>query len=95
MLYLCIRFQLKLFHGCLILASKDQLILTPLTFSESNYSLPAHNLRKSKFRISMRAPLLWNNFLSKSAKSLETMSLFKSKVKNNLLVLENEAKYFQ
>ena len=67
----------------------------PTNFSESNYSLPTHNLRKSKFRISIRGPLLWNNFLTKSERSLETMSLFKSKVKNKLLMLENEAKCFQ
>ena len=63
-------------------------------FSKSNYSLPAHNLKKSKFRISIRGPLLWNNFLAKAEKSLEIKSLFKNKVKNTLLVLENEAKYF-
>ena len=49
----------------------------PTNVSESNYSLPAHNLRKSKFRISIRQLL---------EKSLETMSLFKSKVENKLLV---------
>ena len=59
-------------------------------FSESNYSLPAHNLRKSKFRISIRGPHL----LTKSEKALETISLCKSKVKSKLLVLQNEAKYF-
>ena len=66
----------------------------PTIFSEYNYSLPADNLRKSKFRISIRGSLLWNNFLTKSEESLQTMPLFKSKVKNKLLVLENEAKIF-
>ena len=65
----------------------------PTNFSESNYSLPARNVRESKFRISIRGPLLWNNFLTKSKKYLETMFLFKSKVKNKLLVLENGIKY--
>ena len=67
----------------------------PTNFSECSYSLPTHNLRKSKFRISIRGPLLWNNFLTKTEKSIEKMFLFKSKLKNNLLVLENKAKYFQ
>ena len=45
MLCLCTIFQLKLFSQCFIHASKDHLILTT-NFSESNYSLPAHSLRK-------------------------------------------------
>ena len=60
-------------------------------FSESNYSLPAHNLKK--IRVLIRG--LWNNFLARTEKSLETMSLFKSKVKYKVLALEKEAKYFQ
>ena len=66
----------------------------PTYFSESDYSLPAHNLRKSKFRLSIREQLLWNNFLTKTEKSLEIKSLFKSKFKNKLLMLEKEVKYF-
>ena len=38
---------------------------SPTNFSESNYSLSAHNLKKSKFRITIRGPLLWNNSLTK------------------------------
>ena len=49
-------------------------------FSESNYPLPTSNLRKSKFRISIRGSLLWSNFLTKTKNSLETMPLFNSKV---------------
>ena len=30
----------------------------PTNLSESNYLLPAHNLKKSKFKISIRGPLL-------------------------------------
>ena len=67
----------------------------PTNFSECSYSLPTHNLRKIKFTTSIRGLLLWNNFLTKTEKSIEKMSLFKSKVKNKLLVLENKAKYFQ
>ena len=67
----------------------------PTNFSECSYSLPTHNLRKSKFRTSIRGPLLSNNFLTKTEKSIEKLSLFKSKVKNKLLVLENKAKYFE
>ena len=38
---------------------------SPTNFSESNYSLSVHNLKKSKFRITIRGPLLWNNSLTK------------------------------
>ena len=37
----------------------------PTSFSESSYSLPARNLKKNKFTISIRGPLLWNSFLTK------------------------------
>ena len=66
----------------------------PTNFSESNFSLTPQNVKKSKFRISIRGPLISNNFLTKTEKSFETMFLFKSKVKNKLLALENEEKYF-
>ena len=66
----------------------------PTSFSASYYLLLAHNLEKSKFRISIRVALLRNNFLGRTEKFSETMSLFYSKVKNKLLVIENEAKYF-
>ena len=49
----------------------------------------------SKFIISERGPLLCNNFLTRAEESLETMSLLKIKIKNKLLALENETKYFQ
>ena len=48
----------------------------PTSFSASNYSLLAHNLEKSKFRISKRVALLRNNFLTRTEKSSETVSLF-------------------
>ena len=76
---------------------KSHILFTRKNFIFSNFTWrkAAHNLRKSKFRISIRGLLLQNNFLTKSGKSLQIMSLFKSKVKNKLLVLENEAKYFE
>ena len=53
-------------------------------FSESNYSLPVRNVRESKFRISIRRPLFWSNFLTKSEKSSETTFLFRFYLDSNL-----------
>ena len=38
---------------------------------------------------------MWNNFLSEYEKQIESSTLFKSKVKLELLGFENEITYFQ
>ena len=66
----------------------------PTRFSSVNYSKPKTRLRKSRFRISIRGPATCNNFVTNTKKELESSSLFKSKVKTNLLVFENEVTFF-
>ena len=60
----------------------------PTRFSIVNYSKPKTRLRKSRFRISIRGPTIWNNFVTNTEKELESSSLFKSKVKTKLLTLK-------
>ena len=66
----------------------------PTTFSELNYIKPRSQLSSSIYRISVRGPALWNEFLTDSEKEIENLSLFKSKVKSELLSNENEVIFF-
>ena len=66
----------------------------PTNFSELNYIKPTSQLRRSKYRISVRGPALWKEFLTGSEKEIENLLLFKSKVKSKLLSYENEIIFF-
>ena len=61
-------------------------------FSPFNYKIPKTTLSKSKLRISFRRPSIWNNFLQNSEKEIDSLLLFKSKLK--LLSFSNEITYF-
>ena len=62
----------------------------PTNFSNLNYIKPTSQLSRSKYRISIRGPALWNEFLTKNEKEIGNLLLFKSKVKSKLLSYENE-----
>ena len=66
----------------------------PTNFSKLNYIKPTSQLSRSKYRISVKDPALWNEFLTNSEKEIENLSLFKSKVKSKLLSYENEVIFF-
>ena len=66
----------------------------PTRLSSVNYSKLKTSLRKSRFRISVRGPAIWNNFVANTEKELESSFLFKSKVKTKLLDFENEVTFF-
>ena len=66
----------------------------PTRFSSVNYSKPKTRLRKSRCRISIGGPAIWNNFVANTEEELESSSLFKSKVKTKLLEFENEVTFF-
>ena len=62
----------------------------PTNSSKLNYIIPKSKLSRSKYRIFVRGPALWNEFLTDSEKEIENLSLFKSKLKSKLLSYENE-----
>ena len=66
----------------------------PTRFSQINYAKPTHKLNRCKYRISIRGPYIWNEFLSNTEKEIELTSSFKSTIKNKLLSLNNEISYF-
>ena len=66
----------------------------PTNFSQFTYKIPKTALSKSKFRISIGGSSIWNNFLLNSEKEIESLRLFKSKLKLKLLSFRNEITYF-
>ena len=66
----------------------------PTGFARSNFLKPKIVLAQSKYRISIRGPTLWNELLSTSEKELSNKLLFKSKIKEKVIKLEHEKKYF-
>ena len=73
----------------------------PTNFSKLNYIKLTSQLSRSKYRISVRGPALWNEFLTDSEKEIENISLlkvkmllFKSKVIFKLFSYENELIFF-
>ena len=57
----------------------------PTNFSLINFSVPRTFLKTTRFAISARGLLLWNNCLSKEEKEIDNFLLFKkmAKEKNN------------
>ena len=66
----------------------------PTRFSNINYTKPKLKLKKSRFRISIRGPTIWYDFVGTEEKELESTLLFKTKVKAKLHKLENEINFF-
>ena len=67
----------------------------PINFSKLNYIKQTFQLSRSKYKITVRGPSLWNQFLTDSEKEIDNLSLFKSKVKLKLLSFENEVIFFE
>ena len=64
-------------------------------FSSVYYSKLKTRPRKSRSRISIRGPTIWNSFVANTEKELESRSLFKSKVKKTkILDFQNELNFF-
>ena len=80
---LCARFQLKLLPRRSINASKD-LSLNQLIFQ----NVITRYLPKTRKTVNFeRGTFLYSNFLTRTEKSIETMSLFKIKIKNTKLTI--------
>ena len=62
--------------------------------STLNFSKPRLKLTKTKYRISIRGPAMWNDFVEVCLKSIEKTPFFKVKMKSKLLNFHNEVGYF-
>ena len=63
-------------------------------FSKNCFSLIAISLKSTKYCISFRGLKIWNNFLTKEEKELQSFSIFKKVVHSKLLKGEHELEYF-
>ena len=68
--------------------------LYPTNFSKLYYIKLKSQLSRSKYRISIRGPALWNEFSTDSEKEIKNLLLFKGKLKSKLLSYENEVIFF-
>ena len=66
----------------------------PTKFSENCFSLKAISLKPTNYCISFRGPKIWNNFLTKEEKELQSFSIFKKVIHSKLLEDEHELEYF-
>ena len=66
----------------------------PTNFSAHNLLVPALKLKKSRYRVSIRDPLLWNNILTAAEKTQESLPKFWTTIKEKLLSMTNEINYF-
>ena len=65
----------------------------PTKFSKICFSLKAF-LKTTKYAISYRGPKIWNDFLTKSEKELQSLSVLKETIHSKLLENEHEFDFF-
>ena len=66
----------------------------PTNFARTNYSIPTFKLNKSKYRIPIRGPTLFEKYSKQYRKKQQKTYIFKTLMKIKLLVLQNEVTYF-
>ena len=66
----------------------------PTQLSETNFKYKKYSLTSTKRSVSVRGPKIWNEFLNKEEKEIQSHSLLLRKIKTKLLESDNERKYF-
>ena len=67
----------------------------PTQFSETNFKYKKYSVTSTKHSISVRGPKIWNKFLTKEEKEIQSHSIFLRKIKTKLLESNNERKFFK
>ena len=67
----------------------------PTHFSETNFKYKKYSLTSTKHSISVRGPKIWNEFLTKEEKEIQSRSISLRKIKTKLLESDSERKYFE
>ena len=62
--------------------------------NSGNYTIPKLTMKLTNFGISRRGPILWNTVLDATLKEIESLPLFKAKVKEMLLSGDKELSLF-
>ena len=66
----------------------------PTQFSETNCKYKKYSLTSTKHSISVGGAKIWNEFLTKEEKEIQSHSIFLRKIRTKLLESDNERKYF-
>ena len=66
----------------------------PTQFSETNFKYKKYSLNSAKHSISVRGPKIWNEFLTKEEKEIQSRSIFLKKIKTKLFESDNERNCF-
>ena len=66
----------------------------PTNFSAHNFLVPTLKLKKSRYWVSIRGPLLWNDILTAAEKTQESLPKFRITIKEKLFSMTNEINYF-
>ena len=66
----------------------------PTKFSKNNFSLESFFLNGSKFCISFRGPIVWNDFLTNEEKEITSYAIFSRAIKSKLIESDEELKCF-
>ena len=66
----------------------------PTKYAKNNFVKPKPKLKISNFSVSIRGPALWNDFLNSNTKSLTSLHMFQSAIKNQIYNYENEINLF-
>ena len=61
----------------------------PTNFSAHNFLVPTLKLKKRKYRVSVRDPLLWNNILTTAEKNQESLRKSRTTIKEKLFSITN------
>ena len=78
----------------LIMFLKNQTTNTPPSFQKLTINSKKLSLTSSKYSLSVRGSKIWNEFLTKEEKGIQSHSVFLGKIKTKLLESENERKCF-
>ena len=66
----------------------------PTNFSAHNFLVRTLKLKKGRYRVSTRGPLLWNSILTAAEKTQESPPKFWTTIKEKLRSMTNEINYF-
>ena len=66
----------------------------PTNFSAHKFLVSTLKLTKSRYRVSVRGPLLWNNILTAAEKTQECLPGFRTTIKEKRLSMANEINNF-
>ena len=66
----------------------------PTQVSETNFKYKKYSLISTKHSISLRGTKIWNEFLTKEEKEIQSHSILLRKIKTELLETDNERRYF-